>query len=70
MSEITPSSGIDPSKDHVSDINNVPTDTVGAPTTADKYENTRHLKYGQTKNQENINEEQDYGKRETLISSV
>ncbi|CAG8514975.1 1191_t:CDS:2 [Acaulospora morrowiae] len=44
-------SGINPSKDHVIHLKNSPTDTAGAPTTADKYENTRHLKYGQTENQ-------------------
>ncbi|CAG8539972.1 10976_t:CDS:2 [Diversispora eburnea] len=52
MSEIKPSSGINSSKDHVSSVSNAPTDIAGAPTTTDKYENTRHLNYGQTKNQD------------------
>ncbi|CAG8489515.1 8691_t:CDS:10, partial [Racocetra fulgida] len=44
-------SGINPSVDRVSRTRSVNTDVVATPTATDKYDNSRHLKYGQTENQ-------------------
>ena len=42
-------SGLNPSVDHISSTDTLPTDMVGGPTAnRDKYDNSRHLKYGQT----------------------
>ncbi|CAG8752558.1 12952_t:CDS:2 [Dentiscutata erythropus] len=63
--------GINPSIDRVSENKSVNTDAVGAPTVADKYENTRHLKYGQTENQKNANVPESKGhekKEESLLN--
>ncbi|CAG8573308.1 3954_t:CDS:2 [Acaulospora colombiana] len=63
-------SRINPSKDHVTKLKNVLTDTAGAPTTADKYDNTRHLKYGQTESskKEGTPEAIDQKKEESLLN--
>ncbi|CAG8471925.1 8442_t:CDS:2 [Funneliformis mosseae] len=45
-------SGINPSSDHVSSLETSSTDMVGGPTAGDKYEDTRHLNYGQSKSSE------------------
>jgi hypothetical protein len=45
-------SRLNPSVDHISSTETLPTDTVGGPTAADKYDNSRHLKYGQTEQKE------------------
>jgi hypothetical protein len=42
-------SRLNPSVDNISSTDTLPTDMVGGSTTAgDKYDNSRHLKYGQT----------------------
>ncbi|CAG8520001.1 3135_t:CDS:2 [Ambispora gerdemannii] len=52
-------SGINPSKDHIKQDRSSATGTVGgsAFSTLDKFESTRHLKYGQTENQKTNPEE-------------
>ncbi|GES92757.1 hypothetical protein RCL_jg22036.t1 [Rhizophagus clarus] len=62
-------SGINPSIDHVSSFNNTPTqDTAVAPDVGDKYENSRHLNYGQT-DQKKPNESRNQSARRYSASS-
>ncbi|KAF0419074.1 hypothetical protein F8M41_007194 [Gigaspora margarita] len=59
-------SGINPSIDRVSKNKPVNTDSVGAPTVSNKYDNTRHLNYGQTENKKkaSVSESKEHEKKE------
>ncbi|CAG8762981.1 21514_t:CDS:2 [Cetraspora pellucida] len=59
-------SGINPSIDRISKTRSGNTDAVGTPTATNKYDNTRHLKYGQTENQKkaNVSESKNHEKEE------
>ncbi|CAG8576799.1 8083_t:CDS:2 [Paraglomus occultum] len=58
MAAQKPQAGINPSKDHIISTVDPPTGLAGIPTTSDVYENTRHLKYGQSNEEKKEKQEQ------------